>query len=527
MLLQTIILYVLIFLLSILILKTLFSFSSKHYKLPPSPFALPVVGHLHLLSPFMHHSFHMLSSRYGPLIHLRIGSVNCVVASSPEIAKELLKTNELTFSARKHTAAIDHLTYNSSFAFAPYGPYWKFIKKISTVELLGARTLGQFLPIRSQELQDFVKLLLEKSHAGERVNVTEELLKLANNVISQMMFSIKCSGTYGQAEETRRLVREVTEIFGEFNISDIIWFFKNVDLQGFRRRFMDIHKRYDSLLEKIISNREMVRTGKKKNGRRINGDVDDDEEVRDFLDILLDALENEKSEIQLTRDHIKAIILDFLTAATDTTAMAAEWALAELINNPNVLEKAQEEIDQVVGKSRLVQESDLPNLPYLQAIIKENFRLHPPIPMLARKSIEDCQIGKYTIPEGSLLFVNLWSIGRDPKVWSNPMKFNPERFLKPNESDGLETNIDVKGFSYQLLPFGTGRRGCPGINLAMQELPTTLAAMIQCFNWKVVNPEGVEIKGKDLVDMSERPGLTAPRAHDLVCVPLARCSPVS
>ncbi|KAJ0087330.1 hypothetical protein Patl1_06872 [Pistacia atlantica] len=496
MLLPIIILYVLIFILSTLILKTLFSFSSKHNKLPPGPFSLPVVGHLHLLSPLIHHSFHKLSSRYGPLIHLRIGSVNGIVASSPETAKELLKTNELTFSARKHTAAIDHLTYNSSFAFAPYGAYWKFIKKISTVELLGARTLGQFLPIRSQELQDFIKLLLEKSHVGERVNVTEELLKLTNNVITQMMFSIKCSGTDGQAEEARTLVREVTEIFGQFNISDIIWLFKNVDLQGFRRRFMDINKRYDSLLEKIISNREMVRKEKKKNGRRINGDVDDDEE-------------------------------DFMTAATDTTAMAAEWALAELINNPNVLEKAQGEIDQVVGKSRLIQESDLPNLPYLQAIIKENFRLHPPIPMLARKSIEDCQIGKYTIPEGSLLFVNLWSIGRDPKVWNNPMKFNPERFLKPKESDGSGINIDVKGFNYQLLPFGTGRRGCPGINLAMQELPTTLAAMIQCFNWKVVNPEGVEMKGNDLVDMSERPGLTAPRAHDLVCVPVARCSRMS
>ncbi|KAJ0025126.1 hypothetical protein Pint_06938 [Pistacia integerrima] len=191
------------------------------------------------------------------------------------------------------------------------------------------------------------------------------------------------------------------------------------------------------------------------------------------------------------------------------------WQTSSTI--PNILEKAQEEIDQVVGKARLVKQSDLPNLPYLQAIIKENFRLHPPIPMLARKSIADCQIGNYTIPEGSLLFVNIWSIGRDPKVWSNPMKFNPERFLKPNESDGPGINIDVKGFNYQLLPFGTGRRGCPGINLAMQELPTTLEAMIQCFNWKVVNPEGVEMKGNDLVDMSERPGLTAPRAHDLVC----------
>lgn len=302
MLLQLINLYAPILILSTLILKILFSNSSKHYKLPPSPFALPVIGHLHLLGRFMHHSFHMLSSRYGPLIHLRIGSVNCVVASSPEIARELLKTNELAFSARKHTPAIDHLTYNSSFAFAPYGPYWKFIKKISTVELLGARTLGRFLPIRTQELQDFINILFEKSHAEEKVNLTEELLKLTNNVISQMMFSIRCSGAGGQGEEARRLVREVTKIFGEFNISDIIWLFKNVDFQGFRKRFMDVHKRYNSLLENIISNREIVRKEKKKNG-------DDDEEVRDFLDILLDALENEKSEVQLTRDHIKAIIL--------------------------------------------------------------------------------------------------------------------------------------------------------------------------------------------------------------------------
>ncbi|KAJ0026104.1 hypothetical protein Pint_06942 [Pistacia integerrima] len=482
MLLPIIILYVLIFILSTLILKTLFSFSSKHNKLPPGPFSLPVVGHLHLLSPLIHHSFHKLSSSYGALIHLRIGSVNGIVASSPETAKELLKTNELTFSARKHTAAIDYLTYNSSFAFAPYGAYWKFIKKISTVELLGARTLGQFLPIRSQELQDFVKLLLEKSHVGERVNVTEELLKLTNNVITQMMFSIKCSGTDGQAEEARTLVREVTEIFGQFNISDIIWLFKNVDLQGFRRRFMDINKRYDSLLEKIISNREMMPW-----------------KMRRFYDSC-NRHNRHGSRMGIGRAHQQS---------------------------KRSRKGSGKEIDQVVGKSRLIQESDLPNLPYLQAIIKENFRLHPPIPMLARKSIEDCQIGKYTIPEGSLLFVNLWSIGRDPKVWNNPMKFNPERFLKPKESDGPGINIDVKGFNYQLLPFGTGRRGCPGINLAMQELPTTLAAMIQCFNWKVVNPEGVEMKGNDLVDMSERPGLTAPRAHDLVCVPVARCSPMS
>ena len=209
-----------------------------------------------------------------------------------------------------------------------------------------------------------------------------------------------------------------------------------------------------------------------------------------------------------------------MTAATDTTAIVLEWALAELINHPEVLRKAQKEIDEVVGKSRLAEESDCPRLQYLQAIIKETFRLHPPIPMISRKSIQECKINGCTIPAHSLLFVNIWGIGRDPKVWENPYKFQPERFLKSNEADNSSGLIDVKGFHYQLLPFGTGRRGCPGISLAMQELPTTLAAMIQCFDWKVatLNTGGV-------VDMTERPGLTAPRAQDLECVPVARFTP--
>ncbi|KAA3454764.1 licodione synthase-like [Gossypium australe] len=492
--------YAALFIVSFLIVRTLISIRNRS-KLPPGPTALPAIGHLHLLSPFMHQTFQKLSSIHGPLMYLRLGSVDCIVASNPELAKELLKHHELTFSTRHLTAAMEHLTYNSSFAFAPYGPYWKFIKKLTTFELLGNRTLGQTLPVRTKELHHFISILLDKSKSGETVNLTQELLKLTNNVISQMMLSIRCSGTVDQADGFRTLVREVNEIFGEFNVSDIIWFFKNIDVQGFRKRFLDIHNRYDSLLEKIMRDREELRKNKKPN-------VDD---VKDFLDIMLDIFEDEHSEVQLTRNHIKALILDFLTAATDTTAIA--------INNPEVLRKAQKELDQVVGKSRLVQESDTPCLPYLQAIIKESFRLHPPIPMLSRKAVEDCKINGYTIPPQSLLFVNIWGIGRDPKVWEDPLKFQPERFMNSNRSVDTDISnsgvIDVKGLHYQLLPFGTGRRGCPGISLAMQQLTVTLAALVQCFDW---NAGGG-------VDMSERPGLTAPRAYELNCVPFARFTP--
>ncbi|KAJ4842282.1 hypothetical protein Tsubulata_023807, partial [Turnera subulata] len=483
------------------------------HPLPPGPIALPIIGHLHLLGPLIHHTFRDFSSLYGPLIHLKLGYVSCVVASTPELAQELLKTHELTFSSRKHSLAIDRLTYHSSFAFAPYGPYWKFIKKMSAFELLSNRMLTQSVPIRTNELHRFLQDLYCKSKVGETVNVTQELIKLSNNIISRMMLGIRSSGTDSQSEVARTVVRQVTQIFGEFNVSDYIWFCKNLDLQGFRKRIEDIHCRYDGLLEEIIRDREQVRKQNKSKGEA--------NQVKDFLDVMLDVMENEDAEFKLKRENVKALILDFFTAGTDTTAITVEWALAELINHPEVLEKARKEIKEVAGNNnRLIQESDGPNLPYIHAIIKETFRLHPPIPMISRKSIEDCKVAGYTIPANSLLFVNIWSIGRDPKYWESPLEFRPERFLSCNqESRTGGSSMDIRGQHFELLPFGTGRRSCPGISLAMQQVPNTVAAMIQCFDWKIADDNGL--------DMTERPGLTAPRAHDLVCVPVAMESMLS
>ncbi|KAJ4824754.1 hypothetical protein Tsubulata_032404 [Turnera subulata] len=461
------------------------------HPLPPGPIALPIIGHLHLIGPLIHQSFRDLSSIYGPLIHLKLGSVSCVVASTPELAKALLKTHELTFSYRKHSAALDRLTYHSSFSFGPYGPYWKFIKKMSTFELLSNRMLSQFVPIRTKELHRFLQVLYSKSKVAERVNVTQELIRMSNNIISQMMLSIRSSGTDSQAEVVRTLVRQATQIYGEFNVSDFIWFCKNLDLQGFRKRIEDIHCRYDVLLEKIITDREQVRKESKSKG--------ESKEVKDFLDVMLDLMEDEDAEFKLKRENVKALFLDLFTAGTDTTATTVEWALAELINHPQVLEKARKEIKGVVGSnSRLIQESDGPNLPYIQAIIKETLRLHPPVPMLPRKSIQDCQIAGYTIPADSMLLVNIWSIGRDPRYWENPLEFRPERFLPCNQENKIGSSMDIRGQHFELLPFGTGRRSCPGISLAMLQVPITVAATIQCFDWKIAD---------DKLDMTERPGL--------------------
>ncbi|RHN60887.1 putative cytochrome P450 [Medicago truncatula] len=493
--------------------------SQPHLPLPPSPPTIPIIGHLHLLKPLIHHAFRDLSERYGPLISLRLGSARFIVVNTPSLAKEFLKTHELVYSHRKMNIAINMVVYDdATFAFAPYGSYWKFIKKLSTTELLGNRTIGQFLPIRTQELDEFIQTLTNKSKARESLNLTQALLKLSNNIISRMMLSIETSGTDNQAEQARALVREVTQIFGEFNVSDFIGFFKNFDLQGFKKRALDIHKRYDALLEKIISDREESR---RKTKVIEDGSLNGEERLKDFLDILLNVFEEKDLEVNFTRSHIKSLILDYFTAATDTTAISVEWAISELFNNPRVLKKAQEEVERVVGKERLVCEEDSPNLPYIHAIIKETMRLHPPIPMIMRKGMEDCVVDGKMVPKGSMVCVNIWAMGRDQKIWENALDFKPERFLENKEGN----NIDMKGHHYELLPFGSGRRGCPGMPLAMRQLPTVVGALVQCFEWKMLDSEGKILDRGKTIDMDERPGLTAPRANDLICIPISRMNP--
>ncbi|XP_027345432.1 licodione synthase-like [Abrus precatorius] len=498
------------FFLSALLLYFFFHRHSHH--LPPSPLLwVPVIGHMHLLGPLLHHSLHRLSLRYGPLFSLRLGSVPCVVVSSPHFAKQFLQTNELAFSCRLESTAIKRLTYECSLAFAPYGDYWRFIKKLSMNELLGSRSVNNFQHLRAHETRRFLKLLSQKAKACEAVNVTDEMLKLTNNVISRMIL--------GEAEEARDVVRGVTKIFGEFNVSDFIWLFKSFDFQGFGERIEDLFRRFDSLVEKVISKREEMRKNKAiENGESWRGEG----EIKDFLNILLDYVDDESSEVKINRVHIKALIMDFFTAGTDTTATSTEWALVELIKNPSLLQQAREEIDKVVGKSRLVEESDFPNLPYLQAIVKETYRLHPPVPLVTRRCVTECKIENYVIPKDTLLAVNVWSIGRNSNYWDNPLEFCPERFLNIGEGDSKGL-IDVRGQHFQLLPFGSGRRMCPGVNLAMQLVPALLGAIIQCFDFQVMESKGVVLNDDNMViDMDERPGLTAPRAHDLVCVPVER-----
>ncbi|CAJ1909858.1 unnamed protein product [Sphenostylis stenocarpa] len=473
--------------------------------LPPSPMALPIIGHLYLLSSIPHQDFHKLSIRYGPIMHLFLGSVPCVVASTAQAAKEFLKTHEASFSNRPAEAvAVEALTYGfQDFFFAPYGPYWKFMKKLCMSELLGGHMLDQLLPVRQQESKRFIQRVLQKGVAGEAVDFGGELMTLSNNIVSRMAVSQTSTENENDIEEMKKLVADSAELVGKFNISDFIWFLKRFDLQGFNTRLKKTRDKFDAVLDRIIKQREEE--------RRINNQTGGTRPFKDMLDVLLDMFEDESSEIKLNKDKIKAFILDIFVAGTDTSSVTIEWAMAELINHPHVLEKARQEIDAVVGKSRIVEESDINNLPYLQAIVKETFRLHPAGPLLLRESSRSVVVCGYDIPAKTRLFINNWAIGRDPNLWKNPLEFRPERFIGEEE-------LDVRGQHYNLLPFGSGRRRCPGISLGLQVVHVNLALMIQCFQLKVNG-------GNGKVDMEEKSGLTLPRAHPLFCVPVPRLNP--
>lgn len=186
---------------------------------------------------------------------------------------------------------------------------------------------------------------------------------------------------------------------------------------------------------------------------------------------------------------------DMITAGMDTTVITVEWAMAELVKHPRVQEKVQEELERVIGVDRVMTEADFPNLPYLHCVVKEALRLHPPTPlMLPHKATTNIKIGGYDIPKGSVVHVNVWAIARDPNVWKNPLEFRPERFE--------EENIDIKGNDFRVLPFGAGRRVCPGAQLGINLVQSMLGHLLHHFKWEL--PEGMK---PEEIDMTENPGM--------------------
>ncbi|XP_045787703.1 trimethyltridecatetraene synthase-like [Trifolium pratense] len=470
----------------------------RKYNLPPGPKPWPIIGNLNLMGSLPHQSFHGLTQKYGPIMHIWLGSKPVIVGSSAKIAKEFLKTHDATLAGRPKFSAGKYTTYNySDMTWSQYGPYWRQARRICLLELFSARRLQSYEFIRNQELHAFLHELFNSKN--KTILLKDHLLNLNLNIISRMVlgknYLEKTENAFISPDEFKKMLEELFMLNGVLNIGDFIPWINFLDFQGYVKRMKALGKKFDWFMEHVLE--EHIE--KRKNAK--------DYVAKDMVDVLLQLAEDPNLEVKLERPGVKGFTQDLIAGGTESSTVTVEWAMSELMKNPEIFKKATEELDRVIGKDRWVEENDFVNLPYLYAIAKETMRLHPVAPLLVpREAREDCNVDGYDIPKGTLIFVNSWGIGRDSNSWDNPYEFNPERFIG--------NDIDVKGHDYELLAFGAGRRMCPGYPLGIKVIQLSLANLLHGFNWRLSDNN---VKNEDL-NMEEIFGLSTPKKIPLEVV---------
>ncbi|XP_064957839.1 geraniol 8-hydroxylase-like [Musa acuminata AAA Group] len=477
------------------------SSKSRGKRLPPGPTPLPVVGNLFELGDKPHRSLARLAKVYSPIMTLRLGQVNTVFVSSPEMAREILQENDAVLSSRWIPEAVRVLAFNeASMVWLPPYQRWRNLRRICKTELFTTRRLDSYRSLRRQKVQELMQYISDSASKGSLVDVGRLAFSTTLNLISRTIFSVDLADLYGESsQEFKHVVEGILEEAGRANLSDYFPLLAKLDPQGIRHRSNKYFKRLHEIFDEHIV-------------RRLHSKRDGTTARNDFLDELLEH-QVQGDGTKFDRQALKCFFSDLFVAGSDTTSSTVEWAMAELLRNPRVMSKVREEIVRVIGFSREVEEADIGSLPYLQAVVKETLRLHPPVPlMLPRLAEATVELHGYEIPEGTRLLINIWAIGRDSSLWTEPEEFFPERFLNKE--------VDFKGRHFEFIPFGSGRRICPGLPLAYRMVHLMLASMLQRFEWRL--PEGKE--PRDL-DMEEKFGLTLIMASPLkaMAVPTKCC----
>ncbi|KAL6841158.1 hypothetical protein ACP4OV_029127 [Aristida adscensionis] len=474
--------------------------NTRRRGLPPGPRPLPLIGSLHLLGDQPHRSLAGLAKAHGALMSLRLGAVTTVVVSSPAAARLFLHRHDAAFAARSVPDAVGELHGRSSAVWLPVSPRWRALRKVMAAELFAPHRLDALQGLRRGKVRELAGHVGRLAAAGAAVDVGRVAFATMLNLLSRTIFSRDLTDLddQGESKEFQHVVAEIMEDAGSPNLSDFFPALAAADLQGRRRKvarlFARLHCVFDAEVDRRLRDRDAGEPRKD-----------------DFLDLLLDAAAGGgHGAAELDRDTLRSLFTDLFVAGSDTSSSTLEWAMAELLRSPSSMAKACDELAKVTGSRRNIEESEIGKLPYLQAVIKETFRLHPPAPLLLpRKAETTMEIMGYRIPKGARVLVNVWAMGRDPDVWSEPEKFIPERFLAKT--------VDFKGGDFELIPFGAGRRMCPGMPLAIRMVHLVLGSLLNQFKWSL--PAEVERNG---IDMAEKFGVTLIKAQPL----LAMATPV-
>ncbi|KAK9056230.1 hypothetical protein SSX86_027320 [Deinandra increscens subsp. villosa] len=469
-------------------------------RLPPGPYPFPIIGNLLKLGDKPHHSLATLSKRYGPLMSLKLGSRTTIVISSPEIAKEFFHTHDRSFSSRSIPEAarvVEH--HKFSIVWLPAGDQWRRLRRITKENLFSTQCLDTSELLREEKVHELIDHVDGCSKHQKVVNVGAAAFTTMLNIFSNLVFSTNFAQYDStSSQEFKDTVWALMEVGGRPNLVDYFPILKPMDPQGLVQWVYVCGKKLLTIFDVIIDQRLERRS--------ISSFYDGTSSV-DVLESLLDL--NLKDEHEFGRDDMRHLILDIFMAGTDTISSTLEWAMSELIRNPNKMEMARSELDKLTkNENKIIQEHDISQLRYLQSIIKETLRLHPPAPFLIpHQAIHDVEVLGFIVPKNAQILCNVWAMGRDPNIWSDPETFMPERFL--------DVEIDYKGQDFELIPFGAGRRICPGLNFAHRMLHVVLASLIQKFDWKLVG----NIRPQDM-DMREKFGITLQRNAPLMAIPI-------
>ncbi|KAL1200843.1 Cytochrome P450 81D11 [Cardamine amara subsp. amara] len=451
-------------------LKFLLGPRRRKLNLPPSPTRpFPVIGHLHLLKLPLHRRFLSLSKSLddAKVFSLRLGTRLVFVVSSHSVAEECFTKNDVVLANRPELIVGKHVGYNSTtMVNAAYGDSWRNLRRIGTIEIFSSLRLNGFLSIRKDEIRRLMICLAKNSQQEfAKLEIRPLFMSLTMNNIIRMVAGKRFYGDgtedNNEAKHVRQLIADVMVSGGAGNATDYFPILRWIT--NYEKQVKELAGRVDEFLQSLVNEKRVKQ-----------------EKGNTMIDHLLSLQETQPD--YYTDVIIKGIILVMILAGTDTSAGTLEWAIANLLNHPEVLQKAKTEIDAQVGLDRLIEEQDIVKLPYLQNIVSETLRLYPVAPMLLpHLASEDCKVAGYDVPRGTMLLVNVWAIHRDSKMWEESEKFKPERFEK-------------KGEDKKLMPFGIGRRSCPGSGLAQRLVTLVLGSLVQCFEWKRVGEEYVDMK---------------------------------